>query len=111
MELNRPLSQADLADWFEQLSPSEKLQLSTRTRWLDYGWLATPESVRDIGYSVSIILKEDEHACQQRSVEIIKRAIPMNYNKVMKDWREWKNHLIAPHGAIHYDRRTGAVLL
>src|SRR5262245_13352013 len=111
MELNRPLSQADLADWFKRLSSAEELLLNPRTRWLDYGWLATSEPVRDIGYSVSVILPEDERACQESSAEIIKRAIPMNYDKVMKDWREWKNHLIAPHGAIRYSRRTGAVLL
>jgi len=110
MELNRPLSQTDLADWFIQLSPAEDLQLNPRTRWLDYGWHSTPEPVRDIGYSVSVILSEDERACWQSSAEIIKRAIPMNHNKVMEDWREWKNHLIAPSGAIHYDRKTGAVL-
>jgi CRISPR-associated endonuclease/helicase Cas3 len=111
MELDRPLTQADLADWFNRLSPAEELLLSPRTRWLDYGWLATSEPVREMGYSVSIILMEDVRVCRQSSAEMIKHAIPMNYNQAMNNWREWKNHLIAPNGAIHYDRKTGAELL
>lgn len=110
MKLNHPLCQADLAKKFNQLSPAKELRLDTRTAWLDSGWFAAPQPVRDIGYSVSVILPEDEHACRQSSAEIIKRAIPMNHDKVMNDWREWKNHLIAPRGAIHYDAKTGAVL-
>ena len=43
-----------------------------------------------------MILPEDEQLCGQSKAEIIKRAIPMKYHKVMKDWQEWKNRLIAP---------------
>ncbi len=110
MMLNRPLCQADLSEKFNQLAPTEELRLDIRTGWLDDGWLATPQAVRKIGFSVSVILPEDEQACRQSSREIIKRAIPMNYHKVMKDWREMKNHLVAPRGAIHYDAKTGAEL-
>jgi CRISPR-associated endonuclease/helicase Cas3 len=111
MALNRPLKQADLSERFNLLSPAGELRLDTRTAWLDSGWFATPEPVREVGYSVSVILPEDEKACRQDAKEIIKRAVPMNYDKVMKDWREWKNHLIAPRGVIHYNAKTGAVPL
>ena len=58
VRLNRPLNQADLPDYFNRLSPAQELRLDTRTAWLDSGWFATPEPIRDIGYSVSVILSE-----------------------------------------------------
>lgn len=110
--LHHPLRQIDLAQRFNALSPQEELQLDTRTGWLDSGWFAEPEEVRKPGYSVSVILAEDEKACRESRAEIIRRAIPMNYRADrMEHWREFKGHLIAPPGAIKYDRKTGAVLL
>lgn len=110
--LKRPLCQIDLAQSFNRLSPQEELLLDTRMGWLDSGWLAEPEEVRKTGYSVSVILHEDEEACRQSKAEVIKRAIPMNYRADrMEHWREYKGHLIAPPGAIKYDPKTGAVLL
>jgi len=110
--LGYPLSQTDLSARFNALSPQEELRLDTRTAWLDSGWFATPEPVRMPGYSVSVILSEDESACRQSNAEIIKRAIPMNYSdKIMGRWPEFKGNFIAPAGTICYDRKTGAVLL
>jgi CRISPR-associated endonuclease/helicase Cas3 len=107
----RPLRQIDLAQLFNALSPQEELHLDTRVGWLDSGWLAEPEEVRKPGYSVSVIMHEDEAACRQSKAEIIKRAIPMNYlARRMEHWQEYKGHLIAPPGAIEYDPNTGAVL-
>ncbi|HEX8846598.1 MAG TPA: CRISPR-associated helicase Cas3' [Pyrinomonadaceae bacterium] len=112
ISLNHPLRQIDLSERFNALSPQEKLEWSTRTGWLDSGWLAEPEEVRKPGYSVSVIMHEDEEACRQSKVEIIKRAIPMNYRADrMEHWQEYKGHLIAPPGAIEYHPKTGAVLL
>ncbi len=112
MILQRPLSQADLANCFNELSSQEELELDTRTAWLDSGWMATPEPVREAGYTVSVILPEDERACLISRKEIIKLKIPMNYiEKRMQGWRELKGNLIAPVGAIDYDREKGATLL
>lgn len=112
MERNRPLSQADLSGHFNALSPKEELQLDRRTAWLDSGWLATPEPLRDIGYSVSVILPEDEPGCRRSRSEIIKRSVPMNYDhRRMNAWPELKGNLLAPRGAIDYDAKRGAVWL
>ena len=109
--LEHPLRQTDLAECFNTLSPQQELHLNTRTGWLDSGWLAEPEEVRKPGYSVSVIMHEDEEACRQSKAEIIKRAIPMNYQaKRMEGWGEYKGHLIAPKGAIEYNPKTGAML-
>jgi CRISPR-associated endonuclease/helicase Cas3 len=107
----KSLSQADLARLFNELSENEELRLDTRTAWLDSGWFATPEPIRESGYSTTVILPEDEAACRQNTVEIIRRVIPMNYNRNrMSGWPEFKGNLIAPIGAISYDTRTGGVL-
>jgi CRISPR-associated endonuclease/helicase Cas3 len=109
--LKHPLRQTDLAQLFNTLSPQKELHLDMRVGWLDSGWLAEPEEVRKPGYSVSVIMHEDEAACRQSKAEIINRAIPMNYQASrMGHWKEYKGHLIAPEGAIEYNPKTGAVL-
>lgn len=105
------ISQADLSKHFNQLSPATELRWDVRTAWLDSGWFARPEQVRDISNSVLVLMEEDKTICQQNTSEIIKCAIPMNYNNLMKNWQEWKNHLLAPVGSIYYDKKIGAILL
>ena len=111
INLNRPLSQADLAKYFQNL-PSiddEKLdKRALRTNWLDSGWFAMPEEVREPNVSVSVILPEDVNACLNNSKEIINKSIPMNYSKRMEGWRELKGNLIAPPNTIEYDKERGA---
>lgn len=109
--LGRPLSQSDLSERFNELSSSEELHLDTRTAWLDSGWFATPEQVRDLSPSVSVILAEDETRCRENHIEIIRRAIPMTYNSKMAGWPEFKGNLIAQPGTISYDSQKGAILL
>jgi CRISPR-associated endonuclease/helicase Cas3 len=111
ISLNHPLSQTHLSDEFNQLSPAEELRLNTNTEWLDSGWHADPREIREAGYTVPIILPEDEQSCRASQTELIKRSIPMNFdlNRGMKNWREFKGHLIAPEGMIHYDKEVGAI--
>lgn len=109
-KLNRPLNQIDLAESFKAL-PQENDNnepLNTRTNWLDSGWFAEPESVREPSVSVSIILPEDETACRQSAKERVRKAIPVNFSKRMENWLEFKGHLIAPPNAIDYDEERGA---
>ena len=111
IQLNRPLRQLDLSEVFKSLAPPEELRVNTHTAWLDSGWHAEQEPVREAGVTVSVILPEDVEACRRSRAEIIKRAIPMNDDPRMQRWREFKGNLLAPEGAIAYNRRTGAVLL
>ncbi len=105
------LNQNDLADCFNALSPQAELNLNLQCNWLDSGWFAEPEHIRDTGFSVSVLMAEDMNDCRSNSAEIIKRAIPMNYNaRRMNGWHEYKGHLIAPKDAIDYDAKRGAKL-
>ena len=109
--LNRPLSQADLAEYFQKLPSTDEEKLdkrALRTNWLDSGWFAIPEEVREPNVSVSVILPEDVSACLNNSKEIINKSIPMNYSKRMEGWRELKGNLIAPPNTIEYDKERGA---
>ncbi len=111
INLNRPLSQADLADYFQRLPTRDENELNLkalRTNWLDSGWFAVPESVREPNVSVSVILPEDEKICEQSRRQIINKTIPMNWKKEMENWRDLKGNLIAPPNTIDYDKQRGA---
>lgn len=109
ISLNRPLSQADLAEYFQKIPVEDKGKLNLFTNWLDSGWFAMPESVRDPNVSVSVILPEDLNACLNNRREIINKAIPMTYHsQKMKDWKELKGNLIAPPNTIAYCKQRGA---
>jgi len=106
--LERPLSQADLAEYFQKLPIEDKGKLNLFTNWLDSGWFAIPESVREPNLSVSVILAEDENICLQDRREIVNKAIPMTYRKEMDSWRKLKSNLIAPPDTITYNKKRGA---
>ena len=110
IERGRPLSQSDLSESFADLPPIEEQRLELKTEWLDSGWFAVPGPVREAGISVSVILPEDETACKHDRKEIIKKAIPMNFDSRlgMENWREFKGNLIAPQNTIDYHKEIGA---
>jgi CRISPR-associated endonuclease/helicase Cas3 len=110
IKLGRPLSQSDLAESFGDLPSIEEQRLGLKTEWLDSGWFAVPGPVREAGISVSLILPEDEMICRQDKKEIIKKAIPMNFDsrRGMENWREFKGNLIAPPNTIYYSKESGA---
>lgn len=107
---SRPLSQDDLVHHFHALAVNDDKQLQLGTEWLDSGWHAVPGPIREGACSVSVILPEDEAACRESGVNVINRSIPMNFaaRHGMGVWREFKGNLIAPEGAIDYDKEMGA---
>lgn len=113
IKLNRPLSQADLADYFQRLPTTDEIELdkkALRTNWLDSGWFAIPEPIREMDkiISVSVILPEDEKMCEQSRRQIINKTIPMNWRNEMEKWRDLKGNKIAPPNTIEYDKERGA---
>lgn len=109
--LQRSLSQADLAEYFQRLPviDDEKLnKKSLQTNWLDKGWFAEPQEIRNPNVSVSVIMEEDKKVCLKDRKQIINKAIPMTYSKKMKGWGELKGNLIAPPNTIAYCKNRGA---
>jgi len=95
-----------LASRFNTMATAEKPRLDLHTNWLDSGWFAVPEPVREPGVTVSVILHQDENDCRKDARLLIKKAIPMNFNPrlQMQTWEEYKGHLIAPPNTIDYDK-------
>lgn len=111
LNMNRSLSQANLAEYFQKLPSIDENQLdkkALRTGWLDSGWFAIPEEIREPNISVSVILAEDVKTCLQDKKQIINKAIPMTYKKEMENWCELKGNLIAPPNTIEYCKMRGA---
>ncbi len=104
------VSQRDLADHFLALAEAKPTRLDWRTAWLDSGWCAWPQSVRDLGanFSVNVILDQDADACRANAQEIIKRSLPMPYHRRMEGWTTLRGAFIAPPDAIQYDANKGA---
>lgn len=105
---NAALSQRDLVDAFHFISREQQLQLDVRTAWLNSGWCAMPEPIRDAGCSVSVLLEEDLESCQSNRSEIARREIPMPYQKHMDTWRKFRGRLIAPGDSLSYCSLKGA---
>jgi CRISPR-associated endonuclease/helicase Cas3 len=109
---SRPLSQADLAEQFQNLPQIDEERLddrALRTALLDSGFFATPEPVREPDISISVIMEEDTDVCRQEPKQIIRKSIPMTFDaRKMKGWRKFKSNLIAPPNTIDYCKDRGA---
>jgi len=104
----KPLSQRMLADEFRRLSPACDGELDMRTEWLDSGFFAIPGSVRDPGFAVQVVMKEDFDSFRDDKEELIKHSLPVNYNNRMENWFTHKGYFIAPEGSIEYSGIRGA---
>ena len=108
MELARPLSQRDLADGFLALADAGPLRLDLTMPWLDSGWCATPQSVREPGFTVTVLLAADADRCRVDAKELVKRSLPMPYHERMESWTRLHGAFVAPPNAIRYDAHRGA---
>jgi CRISPR-associated endonuclease/helicase Cas3 len=108
MRLDRPLSQRDLADCFEEHEAGRPNRLDLRCEWLDSGWCASPGPIRDPSHSVTVILPQDVGACRARGNELIRLGLPMPYSARMERWPKYKGVLLAPPETIRYDCHRGA---
>lgn len=110
------LSQRDLASAFEAVVPGGDIAVASDCRWLDDLVEARADSVREDGYTVSVIMHRDagratHHAKGIRRL-IQEASIPMIVNRHlisdMGTWRRLNGVLVAPEGRIHYDPTEGA---
>lgn len=106
--LDRPVSQRDLAEQLEGLASPKPKRLDSRMAWLDSGWCATLQSVREPGFNVNVLLDEDLEICRSSGLERIRRALPMPYQARMEHWRTLHGLFVAPADAIDYDEYRGA---
>ena len=105
------LSQRNLINLFLELDDSFCEQLDTNCEWLEQGLFSEPGTVRDLGYTVQILLSSDFEIVKHNKVESLKRTIPFSYRDAMRFWKSWKHYLVAPEESIDYNEERGAVLL
>lgn len=106
--LDRPVCQRDLSERLEGLASPKPRRLDSRMAWLDSGWCAMPQSVREPGFSVNVLLAEDLRICRDSGLERIRRSLPMPYQPRMEHWLTLHGLFVAPADAIDYDEHRGA---
>lgn len=110
------VSQADLAKKFASYEVNESEDtVSVRSSWLDGGPFTEPTSLREEGYTVSVVMEEDSNMCithagRPNNREIARYSIPMPFWPVLKELHEWKRlngTFVAPKGKIEYSEKLG----
>lgn len=121
------ISQRDLAEFAARIN-SEKVQ-QVKSSWLEENWCNRPDFLREGGYTITVLLGEDEKAiwdiAEQRRQELLKQGITESRMKLFKqeaqawsvpiriepDYREWQCrgfYPITPIGRISYSEEVGA---
>jgi CRISPR-associated endonuclease/helicase Cas3 len=112
---DRPCSQRDLADAFEQFDPPAPDDDVTSHVWLDGTPLAWPAPLREPEPSILILLPEDVPHCKKAGKpvpkKIARRAIPMTLGPVKDEFRRWEQigmAYVPPADRVSYSAETGA---
>ncbi|MHC0067663.1 CRISPR-associated helicase Cas3' [Nostoc sp. UIC 10890] len=121
------ISQRDLAQVAARLNFEEVEQI--RSSWLEDNWCNRPDFLREGGYTITVLLGEDEitiwHIAEQRRQELLKQGINESRMKLFKqeaqawsvpirieaDYWEWERrgfYPITPIGRISYNEEVGA---
>jgi CRISPR-associated endonuclease/helicase Cas3 len=108
-----PLSQADLARAFEDLTADGGVVVATRTSaWLDGGALSRKAPLREEGTTIPMIRGEDAAKLGVRpaSADVIRLTMPMPLAPVRREVWSWPRRgaaFVAPVEKIVYDERWG----
>ncbi|OUL24016.1 CRISPR-associated helicase Cas3' [Nostoc sp. RF31YmG] len=121
------ISQRDLAEFAACLN-SEKVE-QVKSSWLEENWCNRPDFLREGGYTITVLLGEDEtviwNIAEQRRQELLKQGTNESRMKLFKqeaqawsvpiriepDYWEWQRrgfYPITPIGRISYSEEVGA---
>ncbi|MBF2017640.1 MAG: CRISPR-associated helicase Cas3' [Rivularia sp. T60_A2020_040] len=121
------ISQQDLAEFAASLNSEEIKQI--KSNWLEDNWCSYQDSLRESGYTITVILGEDEteiwKIAEQKEQESIQRGKKTSRMKLFKqeaqkwtvpiriekDYYEWKRrgfYPVTPSGRIPYSEEVGA---
>jgi CRISPR-associated endonuclease/helicase Cas3 len=113
---DRPSSQADLAQAFEDLAGGRAGRTpQLGSTWLDGGVRAAPAPLREEGTTIPVVRDEDRERLDAlppgaRSRELIRLTIPMPLGPIAREIAAWQREhgvLVAPRGRLHYDPWSG----
>jgi CRISPR-associated endonuclease/helicase Cas3 len=123
------ISQRDLADIISQLSREEPARL--KSAWLDQNWCTYPSSLREAGYTITVLLAEDQDAIWKAAEVRQKKAldkgqklsrmqaflqeaqawsIPIRIPDKKTEWWNWQRrgfYFITEPGYITYSEEVG----
>jgi CRISPR-associated endonuclease/helicase Cas3 len=121
------ISQRDLAEFAASLNSEEIKQV--QSNWLEHNWCSYQNFLRESGYTITVILGEDEKEiwkiAEQKEQELIKQGKKASRMKLFKqeaqkwtvpiriekDYYEWKRrgfYPVTPEGRITYSEEVGA---
>ena len=112
----KPVSQADLAEAYEQTAATGRTGNPVDLVWLTDQPFATPAPLRDAETTVQVLLDADARACMApgsrvNGAEVVRRAIPMPLGAVAREvwnWRRLGMAFVAPPQRIEYSALRGA---
>ena len=107
-----PIGQRSLIDaWTQQVGPSTAPP-STSSTWIHGGYDTQPDTLREHGVTVSLLLKRDAPLVGSGRMHAMEAALPMlpagTYADAWRTWPQVAGLPVAPNDAIHYDEMRGA---
>jgi len=103
--------QADLASWLEKAAAQGVPDRSSV--WLDGEWRTYPTSLREAGYTTTVLLEQDVPTVENISAKLIPRyTVPLVVsNKQTKGWKKCRRYPVAPADVWGYSSEIGAYQL
>ncbi|MBW4653189.1 MAG: CRISPR-associated helicase Cas3' [Kaiparowitsia implicata GSE-PSE-MK54-09C] len=103
--------QADLASWLEQAAVQGKPDRDSV--WLDGEWRTYPTSLREAGYTTTILLEQDVKTVEKLSAKLLPRyTVPLVVSsKQTQGWKKCRRYPVAPADGWGYSSDIGAYQL
>lgn len=100
--------QADLASWLEKTATQG--QPDRNSVWLDGEWRTYPTSLREAGYTTTVLLEKDVPTVEKLLAKRIPRyTVPLVVsNKQTKGWQKCRRYPVAPAESWGYSSEIGA---
>lgn len=103
--------QADLASWLEKTALQGKPD--RYSVWLDGEWRTYPTSLREAGYTTTVLLEQDVKTIEKLPAKLLPRyTVPLVVSaKQTKGWKKCRRYPVAPTDAWGYSSDIGAYQL
>jgi len=103
--------QADLASWLEKAALQGKPDRDSV--WLDGEWRTYPTSLREAGYTTTVLLEQDVKTIEKLPAKLLPRyTVPLVVSaKQTKGWKKCRRYPVAPTDAWGYSSDIGAYQL
>jgi len=107
-EQEQEVCQADLASWLEQASVQGKPDRDSV--WPDGKWRTYPASLREAGYTTTVLLEQDVEKVKTLPAKLLPRyTVPLVVNgKQTTGWKKCRWYPVAPADAWGYSSEIGA---